>query len=223
MLPRQPQTHLSTPAFRRTTQACRHCQGKKSRCDRKTFGSSCTNCVLDGLECVPGKSKPQRSGKSRIAKARRSSIASLSPQSISDASSFFKPLPTGLKLDDLTYLEHKGIFDLPSVECRNEILRSYFLFVYPLLPLLDVGDFLVPILENNSDAEISLVLFYAVMCAGAGHVDMQVLRAAGFESRRAARGTFYERARVGVPCCHLESTDTGSYSTTSTASRIECR
>ncbi|OCT51596.1 putative C6 transcription factor (Ctf1B) [Cladophialophora carrionii] len=34
------------------------------------------------------------------------------------------------------------------------------------------------------------------MCAGAGHVDMTVLKTAGFDSRKTARSAFFERARL---------------------------
>ncbi|KIW67147.1 hypothetical protein PV04_06419 [Phialophora macrospora] len=193
-----------TPAFKRTTQACRHCQCRKSRCDRKTFGSACTNCLLDGIECLPGKSKPQRSERRRSAKSRSSNIVSVSPQSSDSFSTvfqpslpdFFKPLPTTLPPEDLDFLQHKGVFNIPSADCRKEVLRSYFSFVYPLLPLLDVETFLPPMFESDAKGKVSLLLFYAVMCAGAGHVDMQVLKTSGFDSRKAARNVFFERARL---------------------------
>jgi hypothetical protein len=137
--------------------------------------------------------------------------------------SFFKPLPTTLLPEDLDFLQRKGVFDIPSADCRKEVLRSYFLFVYPLLPLLDVEAFLNPMFESNSEDKISLLLFYAVMCAGAGHVDMQVLKASGFDSRKAARNAFFERARVCPPRRLRKSADIGSSCTTSIASRIEYR
>lgn len=191
-----------TPAFKRTTQACQHCQSKKSRCDRRIVGSDCTNCRLDGVPCVPGKSKPQRQGKRRSTKASLSSSraipANAVPNVLPRLPNFAKPLPPNLTAEELEYLERKGVFDLPGVDCRNEILRNYFLFVYPLLPLLDVETFLVPILENDGAEKVSLMLFYAVMGGGAGHVDMRVLRELGFTSRKAARRTFFERARVRI-------------------------
>ncbi|OAL36964.1 hypothetical protein AYO20_03733 [Fonsecaea nubica] len=92
--------------------------------------------------------------------------------------------------------KHKGVFDIPNANCRNELLRSYFLFSYPLLPLLDIGDFLRPMIEDDTGDKVSLVLFHAVMCSGAAHVDMQVLRDLGFKSRKLARSSFFERARL---------------------------
>ena len=113
---------------------------------------------------------------------------------------FVKPLPRTLTPEDLAFLTQKRVFDVPNGDCRSEILRSYFLFVYPLLPLLDIEIFLNTILKNDPKDKISLLLFYAVMCSGAAHVDMQVLRASGFESRKVARKAFFERARVGDQC-----------------------
>ncbi|OAP60804.1 hypothetical protein AYL99_05806 [Fonsecaea erecta] len=109
---------------------------------------------------------------------------------------FISPLAADLSFEDTAYLHHKGVFDVPNVNCRNELLRSYFLFSYPLLPLLDVETFLAPMLEGDSEAKISLLLFYAVMCSGAAHVDMRVLRDLGFKTRKLARRAFFERTRL---------------------------
>ncbi|EXJ68293.1 uncharacterized protein A1O5_08908 [Cladophialophora psammophila CBS 110553] len=109
---------------------------------------------------------------------------------------FIRPLSPDLSPEDMAYLKHKGVFDIPNAHCRNELLRSYFLFGYPLLPLLDVETFLGPMLENDPKDKVSLLLFYAVMCSGAAHVDMQVLRKLGFNSRKLARSAFFERARL---------------------------
>ncbi|OAG43754.1 hypothetical protein AYO21_01981 [Fonsecaea monophora] len=109
---------------------------------------------------------------------------------------FVSPLVADLSPETTAYLQHRGVFDIPNANCRNELLRSYFLFSYPLLPLLDIGDFLRPMIEDATGDKVSLLLFYAVMCSGAAHVDMQVLRELGFTSRKLARSAFFERARL---------------------------
>ncbi|KIW31921.1 uncharacterized protein PV07_03508 [Cladophialophora immunda] len=214
MLPCQSRSQPPAPAFKRTTQACRHCQSRKIRCDRRIHGSTCTNCRLDAIECVPGKSKPARSEKRRSTKSsspnrltahresghdtmlRETSISASTASPTIRLPNFISPLVGGLSPEDTAYLEHKGVFDIPNTNCRNELLRSYFLFSYPLLPLLDVESFLAPMLKDDTGGKVSLLLFYAVMCSGAAHVDMQVLRELGFKSRKLARSAFFERARL---------------------------
>ena len=212
--PREP----PVPAFKRKPAACQYCQARKLRCDRKILGSPCTNCRLDKIECVPGKSKT----KTTLARLERhqsampkspnpvptgGTIAPRSPFSEQMAAGlhhedqaglprFIKPLSPHLTLEDMDYLSHKGVFELPDARYRNEILHSYIQFVHPLLPLLDLEDFLGAMVETNPTAKLSLLLFYAVMCSGAAHVHIGYLQALGYESRKSARRAFFERARV---------------------------
>lgn len=205
--------------FRRTAVSCQYCQGRKIRCDRKALGCPCTNCRLDGIECVLGvrKSQTRASRPSKAGATRAQSTSDAPSQRVmldvfdggdsigerrttvdTGLPSFVKALPAHLTVEDRQYLRHKGIFQLPATGCRNEILRAYFQFVHPLMPLLDVESFLSPMLESSPTEKISLLLSYAVLCSGAAHVEIGVLQALGFASRKAARKAFFDRARVGT-------------------------
>ena len=109
---------------------------------------------------------------------------------------FVKPLPNRIAYDDVEYLDKKGALTVPDVGLRNELLRSYVEHVHGYMPLLDLRDFLNTIERNDASCHVSLLLFQAVMFAGTASVDMQHLHAAGFQTRKAARKTFYQRARV---------------------------
>ncbi|KAK7887791.1 hypothetical protein LTR67_009694 [Exophiala xenobiotica] len=109
---------------------------------------------------------------------------------------FVKALPAHLTAEDAEYLRHKGIFHIPGTGCRNEILRAHFQFVHPLMPLLDVESFVGPMLQSSPSEKISLLLLYAVLCSGAAHVEIGVLHAMGYQSRKAARKAFFDRARL---------------------------
>ncbi|KIX08513.1 uncharacterized protein Z518_03169 [Rhinocladiella mackenziei CBS 650.93] len=217
MFPSDSHSRSDTPAFKRIARSCQRCQSRKIRCDRKILGLTCTNCHLDGIECTPGKGKPAGLERRRSAKPKssnrntadaRSPSGHLFPvcdnrelvQDLTAAYSalpcFIKPLPSHLTCEDTDYLSYKRVFEIPEARYRNEILRSYFQFVYPLLPLLDVGGFLGPMLQNDPQDQVSLLLFQAVMCSGAAHVDIQILHALGYGTRKAARRAFFERARL---------------------------
>ncbi|KAK5055353.1 hypothetical protein LTR84_013103 [Exophiala bonariae] len=109
---------------------------------------------------------------------------------------FIKPLPTHLTSEDMDYLRHKGIFDIPGMQSCTDLLHSYVKFVHPLLPLLDLETFLGPMVEVGHPAKISLLLLYAVMCSGAAHVHLDALYKLGYSSRKSARRAFFERARL---------------------------
>lgn len=229
MLPceyREDHPALPMPAFRRTAVACQHCQGRKIRCDRRIRGSPCTNCVV----CTPGNTKAQPSAgkleKRRAINCRASNYDRDNQRVIPDHSpanpqawlppstgagprlpDFFKTLPPHLSAEDLDYLTRKGIFQIPEAKWRYELIRSYLQFVHPLLPLLDAESFLGPMLQSNSREQISLLLFHAVMCSGAAHVDLCTLQALGYSTRRSARKAFFDRARVRTSFRRMNAAD----------------
>lgn len=169
------------------------------------------------MECLQGQSKPRCRGSkpSRLDGGRQEKDVTARSQPASslfagnsatpnqtgydgELPSFIKALPAHLTVEDVAYLRHKGIFQIPATGCRNEILRAYFHFVYPLMPLLDVETFLGPMLAGESSEKISLMLLYAVLCSGAAHIEIGVLQALGYESRKSARKAFFDRARVST-------------------------
>lgn len=68
------------------------------------------------------------------------------------------------------------------------------------MPVLDLGHFL-QILDarDGKCGQISLFLFQSILFAGAAHVNMNYLRAAGFTTRKQALKELFQRARVRSP------------------------
>ena len=100
---------------------------------------------------------------------------------------------------DIDYLFAKGALSLPDVPVRNALFRSYFEFVHPYMPLVEIHE-LLNIVEEGTGASgrISLLLFQAIMFAGTAFVDMEYLRAAGYTNRKVARKAFFQKARVST-------------------------
>lgn len=110
---------------------------------------------------------------------------------------FIKPLPARIGADDVEYLEKKGALTVPPIALRNALLQSYVEYVHGYMPLLDLNDFLSAVQRSDGmTGHVSLLLFQAVMFAGAAFVDFEHLRAAGFQTRKAARKAFFQKARV---------------------------
>ncbi|KAI9732562.1 MAG: hypothetical protein M1834_003897 [Cirrosporium novae-zelandiae] len=109
---------------------------------------------------------------------------------------YIQPLPRRIENDDIEYLEKKGALTVPDIGLRNELLRSYVEYVHPYMPLLDLHDFLNAIEANDGTNRISLFLFQAVMFAGTAYVDIEWLKAAGYETRKAARKIYFQKARL---------------------------
>jgi len=86
---------------------------------------------------------------------------------------------------------------IPDSSLRNELLRCYVEFVHPFMPLLDLHDFLNTVdAEDGSSGKVSLLVLQAVMFTGSAFVDMRSLARAGYTSRKEARKSFFQKARV---------------------------
>ncbi|KAJ6120272.1 hypothetical protein N7523_004552 [Penicillium sp. IBT 18751x] len=109
---------------------------------------------------------------------------------------YIRGLPARLTKDDIDYLAAKGALSIPDVSLRNELLKAYVHYVHTYMPLLDLEEFLQTIVQNDGVHRISLLLFQAVMFAGMAFVDIKHLKAAGYQTRKAARKIFFQRARL---------------------------
>ena len=109
---------------------------------------------------------------------------------------YVRPVPQSIMSEDLAYLNQRGAFMIPETSLRNELLRCYVQFVHPYLPLLDLQEFLATVEKNDPNDTLSLLLFQAVMFAATGFVDMRYLLAQGYDSRKAARRAFFQRAKL---------------------------
>jgi len=108
---------------------------------------------------------------------------------------FIRPLSRELDAEDFRYLTAKGVFVLPPPELQNLILSRYAEFVHPLVPLLDLSEFLA-IVAGACSKKISLLLYHAVMCAGLAAVESEYIVQHGYVSKPAARQEFYSKAKV---------------------------
>ncbi|KAJ5675849.1 Cutinase transcription factor [Penicillium macrosclerotiorum] len=109
---------------------------------------------------------------------------------------YIRGLPARLQKEDIDYLAAKGALTIPDVSLRNELLKSYIHYVHTYMPLLDLEEFLQTIVQNDGIHRISLLLFQAVMFAGMAFIDIKHLQAAGYQTRKAARKIFFQRARL---------------------------
>lgn len=98
---------------------------------------------------------------------------------------------------DIDYLFVNGALSIPDIPLRNSLLQSYFEYVHPYMPVIEVRE-LIEILEDGTGAsgKISLLLFQAIMFAGTAFIDIELLRSAGFSNRKAARMAFFQKAKV---------------------------
>jgi DNA-binding NarL/FixJ family response regulator len=115
---------------------------------------------------------------------------------LDDQPRFLKPLPNCIAQEDVEFLQFRGAFSIPESGLRNELLRSYIRWVHCFMPVLNLQEFLKSIVENDPNGKISVLLFQAVMFAGAAFIDLGHLQAAGYSTRIIARNSLFTRVRV---------------------------
>ena len=118
---------------------------------------------------------------------------------------YIKPLSSRVSAQDEDFLAKKGALSIPAAELRDALLRSYLEYVQTYMPILELHDFLNTVDANGAKGTVSLLLLQAIMFAGSAFVDISLLRAFGFESRKAARRDFFSKTKVcsGENVCSL--------------------
>jgi hypothetical protein len=109
---------------------------------------------------------------------------------------FLADLPDRLHRDDIEYLRRSGALDLPSDVLRNELLKTYLLWVHPHMPILGLHEFLSAIAGDNGSHRISLLLFHAVLFAASAVIDVCHIRGEGYPSRSAFRESLSRKVKV---------------------------
>ncbi|PMD32631.1 hypothetical protein L207DRAFT_396203, partial [Hyaloscypha variabilis F] len=105
-----------------------------------------------------------------------------------------------LSPDNATALEKGGCLHIPTTTTLDHLIKAYFLYVHPNLPIVDEGHFW-SIYTNQEEtrskpSRISLFLFQAMLFAASNHVPLRILQFCGFKSVREARKTLYHRAKA---------------------------
>ncbi|KAF4231752.1 hypothetical protein CNMCM6805_010341 [Aspergillus fumigatiaffinis] len=110
--------------------------------------------------------------------------------------SYLAGLPDRLHTDDVEYLRRSGALDLPRDTLRNELLKSYLLWIHPHMPILGLHEFLSAVAGNNGSHRIGLLLFHAVLFAASAFVDVCHIRAEGYPSRSVFRESLSRKVKV---------------------------
>lgn len=114
-----------------------------------------------------------------------------------ESSSLLPPFVETPKLakDDLSYLRRKGALDIPEWGLMTELLTSYCNWIHPQLPMLDLKRLLETIFGIQKQ-KLSLLLFQAVLFAGAAFVDEEILMVHGYDSKLQAQDQLFQRVKV---------------------------
>ncbi|KAK0728132.1 fungal-specific transcription factor domain-containing protein [Lasiosphaeria miniovina] len=110
---------------------------------------------------------------------------------------FMKPFPAKIDEADLQYLRRKDALALPVPKLENALISAFVEFVHPFMPVLDLEKFLGVVNQRDGqNGKVSLLLYQAVLFAGAAFVDAGILRESGYTNRKEARKYFFSRVKI---------------------------
>ncbi|KAL2404012.1 Cutinase transcription factor 1 beta [Exophiala dermatitidis] len=156
--------------------------------------SKASSTAASSFQGSPGSATPTDGVHAKIGDYARSDVLQCPPPV--NLPSYIRAPRAGVQPEDIEILHRRGALSIPPAELRDQLLRSYVLFVYPYMPTIDLQDFLGALDGHEGCSKISLMVFQAVMFAGTAYVDLDLLQQAGYESRRAARSDMYQKVKL---------------------------
>jgi hypothetical protein len=102
-----------------------------------------------------------------------------------------------LATEDQYYLYNmKGVFNFPQRSVSNRLVRLFFEFVYPLVPIFDRRETVQIYDDLYRHLESSPLLFHSILFSACQYADEQLLHDAGFASVVEAKTYFFQRAKI---------------------------
>jgi hypothetical protein len=138
---------------------------------------------------APGITSPNPSIGSTSQDTRRPSVIEALP-------AFIAPLPGHLLREDLEFLVQKGAFIIPEPDLQAQLLQNYIFSIHPFMPILDLRALFRIVYDGQSNGQLSILLFQAIMFAGLAAADSEVLSSVGFQTTKEAREHFFNRVRL---------------------------
>ncbi|KAF5650035.1 cutinase transcription factor 1 beta [Fusarium sp. NRRL 52700] len=101
---------------------------------------------------------------------------------------------------DFHHLNAQGCLRVPSKPILDEFIRHYFLYIHPLLPLINEADFWnaydpTPN-STTTGTPVSMLLLQSMMFASCTFVSKESLRTLGFATILEAKEAFYTKAKL---------------------------
>ncbi|RDW94215.1 Zn(II)2Cys6 transcription factor [Aspergillus mulundensis] len=201
--------------IRRSPIACITCRARKIRCDVSVNGSPCTNCQLDGRQCIVVNSRRVRKTRHQPRPPESAPVRdALQPTSLSlDAPGSFIEYPAGvqeylgrsiypralsaemgwLPSYEVEYLSSQGALTLPRKAIIQTLLHYFFIRIYPRFPVVKESEFRESTLSQKP---FSLLVFRAMLFAAAAHVPIECTQDNGYTSVAHLMFSLYKPAKA---------------------------
>ncbi|KAK5065313.1 hypothetical protein LTR84_001151 [Exophiala bonariae] len=105
-----------------------------------------------------------------------------------------------IQQEEMKLLQRKGAFSLPPSDVQRKLLDTYFMWIYPLQPILDKEQFL----EEFERGQAPIILLQALLFAATTCCDESIIIPL-WPSRRTAQSTLYKRVRALYDADHEQN------------------
>jgi hypothetical protein len=109
--------------------------------------------------------------------------------------SYILPCQQRLSEGAINRLCHQRAFIIPEDQLRDSLIHAYVQFVYLHLPIINIAEFATALSSKDGSIKVSLLLLQAIFFSATGHLSIDVLTQAAFQSRTAARRIFFDRVK----------------------------
>ncbi|KAH8662431.1 hypothetical protein BX600DRAFT_542086 [Xylariales sp. PMI_506] len=204
------------PKRRRATSACVRCHERKVRCDVSRQKETCTNCRLDSRACIkfPSKRRGRTAGERQTySHAPTQSQFSEEENAYGEERTTIEPwllfssLPYitlkdihSLAHEDILLLRSKGCLNLPPKAALDDLIRHYFLYVHPTLPVINEGGFWSMYsrrqLCTTRVTLLSLFTLQAMLFACSAFVPLSLAQRLGHPDVKSLQTCFYQKAKL---------------------------
>lgn len=100
--------------------------------------------------------------------------------------------PPHMRPEDIAFLEAKHVFELPEKDYLDALIQNFVDRVFPLYPIVNLQEFN----QQRKAKRIPWILVHALCFISATFCAPSLIHRAGYETRREARWTFYNKAKA---------------------------
>ncbi|KAH7199011.1 uncharacterized protein B0J16DRAFT_392959 [Fusarium flagelliforme] len=103
---------------------------------------------------------------------------------------------SSLHTDDVNYLESQGCFKIPESTFLDNLVRAYFRYAHPILPVVNEAEFWSIYDSGGKAGRIPFILLSAMLFVACKYVDHDVILGLQLDSASQARKRFFRKTQL---------------------------
>ncbi|KAI6757066.1 hypothetical protein HG530_011664 [Fusarium avenaceum] len=106
---------------------------------------------------------------------------------------------SSLRTDDINYLESQGCLRVPESSCLDDLVRAFFRYAHPILPVVNEAEFWSiydPLTSGSRASQIPVILLSAMLFVACKYVDDCVIQNMQLNTAHEARDRFLRKTQI---------------------------